>query len=142
MEKYKYRITLDDVETAPVDEKDGWEKIDFRIMINDEICGSELVCWWRTIFPKGRSHHKHLHTDAEEVVFGLSGRGASGFGDGKELEITPNTAIYIPRNVVHWTRNLSEDEDLIITGAYIGAPNLEKTGYKSLGEITEEDKVL
>jgi oxalate decarboxylase/phosphoglucose isomerase-like protein (cupin superfamily) len=84
----------------------------------------------------------------EEVIFGIRGRGVLGMEepDGKadEYEISPGVAVFIPKNYVHWFRNLDPNEEVEICGVYSApdAGEYKPEDYKYLGEITERDKKL
>ena len=69
-------------------------------------------------------------------------RGPDGKGD--EYEVAPGVAVFIPKDYVHWFRNLNPDKEVEICGVY-SAPNAgeyKPEDYKYLGTITEEDKKL
>jgi quercetin dioxygenase-like cupin family protein len=122
---------------APVKLEDGWRDMDIRFMVNRDNAGAAEICWWRTVFPPGGAHERHLHPNAAEVIYILSGRGAAGTAE-TEHEAIPGTAIYIPRGVVHWLRNADADHPLEIVGAYAPVGSLEEAGYEFIGQITEE----
>jgi quercetin dioxygenase-like cupin family protein len=117
--------------------EDGWREMDIRFLVSDESGGSQNVCWWRTIFPPGAAHERHYHPNAEEVLYVIRGRGATGAGD-DEREINPGTAHYIPAGVTHWLRNTSDTEVLEIVGCYAPVASLKEAGYVFVSEITEE----
>lgn len=146
----QYRVSVDDVKVAKSAKSDiGFANMDIRFLVTDKRCGAEEISLFRTVFPpKFSSHKKHIHVGMEEIVFGIRGRGCVGIehADGKveEYEVSPGVAVFIPKDAVHWFRNLNPDEECEICGAY-SAPNAgdylpEDYVYK--GEITEEDKKL
>lgn len=146
----QYRVSVDDVEIAEAAKDDkGFANMDIRFLITDKLCGAENISLFRTIFPpKFSSHKKHIHVGMEEIVFGIRGRGAIGIEheDGKveEYEFTPGVAVFIPKDAVHWLRNLNPDEEIEICGAYsaANAGEYKPEDYIFKGEITEEDKKL
>jgi oxalate decarboxylase/phosphoglucose isomerase-like protein (cupin superfamily) len=147
---YRYRISADDVKTAPSAKSDiGFANMDIRFLITDKVSGAEKLSLFRTIFPPGFSaHQKHYHVDIEEVIFGIRGHGAVGMelpnGEVNEYEVSPGVAVFIPKNYVHWFRNLDPNEEAEICGVY-SAPNAgeyKPEHYKYIGEITEDDKKL
>ncbi len=146
----QYRVSVDDVAVAESAKSDiGFANMDIRFLITDKRCGAEEISLFRTVFPpKFSSHKKHIHVGMEEIVFGIRGRGCVGIehADGKveEYEVSPGVAVFIPKDAVHWFRNLNPNAECEICGAY-SAPNAgdylpEDYVYK--GEITEEDKKL
>ena len=147
---YRYRVSVDDVKTAPSAKSDiGFANMDIRFLITDKVSGAEELSLFRTVFPPGFSaHQKHYHVDIEEVIFGIRGHGAVGveFPDGRmdEFEVSPGVAVFIPKNCVHWFRNLDPKEEVEICGVYSApdAGEFKPEDYKYVGEIREDDKKL
>lgn len=145
-----YRVSIDDVKPAAAAKGDiGFANMDIRFLITDKTAGATELSLFRTVFPPGFSaHQKHIHVDMEEVIFGIRGRGVLGMEepDGKadEYEISPGVAVFIPKNYVHWFRNLDPNEEVEICGVYSApdAGEYKPEDYKYLGEITERDKKL
>jgi oxalate decarboxylase/phosphoglucose isomerase-like protein (cupin superfamily) len=145
-----YRISIDDVKPAVAAKSDiGFANMDIRFLITDKTAGATELSLFRTVFPPGFSaHQKHFHVDIEEVIFGIRGRGVVGIEkpDGKadEYEISPGVAVFIPKNYIHWFRNLDPDEEVEICGVYSApdAGDYKPEDYKYVGEITEKDKKL
>ncbi len=147
---YKYRVSVDDVKVAGSAKSDiGFANMDIRFLITDKLSGAKELSLFRTVFPPGFSaHQKHYHKDIEEVLFGIRGRGSVGIqhGDGKveEYEVSPGVAVFIPKNAVHWFRNLDPNDEVEICGVY-SAPDADEfkpDDYIYIGEITEKDKRL
>lgn len=67
--------------------------------------------------PKGSGHLKHVHEDADEVMYIVSGEGVHSFWDENDVEtkytVKAGDSIYICKGRFHQTVNESE-EDLII----------------------------
>lgn len=147
---YKFRIGVDDVQVASAAKTDvGFANMDIRFLISDKTVGAQELSLFRTVFPPGFSaHQKHYHADIEEVIFGIRGRGVVGIEhpDGKieEYEISPGVAIFIPKNYIHWFRNLNPNEEVEICGVYSApdAGDYKPEDYVYIGEITEDDKKL
>ena len=147
---HKYRVSVDDVGIAASAKRDiGFANMDIRFLITDKGSGAQELSLFRTVFPPGFSaHQKHCHIDIEEVIFGIRGRGAVGMelpsGEANEYEISPGVAVFIPKNCVHWFRNLDPNEEVEICGAYSApdAGDYKPEDYKYVGEITESDKKL
>ena len=147
---YKYRVSIDDVTSAAAAKSDiGFANMDIRFLITDKISGATELSLFRTVFPPGFSaHQKHFHVDIEEVIFGIRGRGLVGIeepgGKTDEYEISPGVAVFIPKNYVHWFRNLDPNEEVEICGVYSApdAGEYKPEDYKYVGEITEKDKKL
>lgn len=132
----RYHVRAEDVSPRTTQEKDGWRRTDFRILLGQHNVGSAGACMYRTVFPPGARHNKHLHAAADEVVYVIRGRGAHGQGD-EEWEVRAGSSYFIPRGVPHWLRNLDPVEPVELVGVYIGVGSFEDTGYAFLGELQE-----
>jgi oxalate decarboxylase/phosphoglucose isomerase-like protein (cupin superfamily) len=147
---YKYRVSVDDVKSASAAKSDiGFANMDIRFLITDKRSGAEEISLFRTIFPPGFSaHQKHFHVDIEEIVFGIRGRGAVGMehpdGRVEEYEVSPGVAVFIPKNYVHWFRNLDPAKEVEICGVYSApdAGEYRPEDYKYTGKITDKEKKL
>lgn len=127
-------VNVADVRPAPVRRREGWRRMDIRFLITDRTAQARTVCWWRTVFPPGAAHERHVHRRADEVFYVIRGRGAHGLGE-REVAVGPGDACFIPRGMVHWLRNLDPRRPIELVGAYVGAPNLQATGYRFVGPI-------
>jgi quercetin dioxygenase-like cupin family protein len=76
----------------------------------------------------------HRHPGADEFVYIIRGHAAAGAGE-REREAPSGTAIYSPRDEVHWIRNLSQSEDLELFGGFAGVADLQAAGYEFVGDI-------
>lgn len=135
-----YQVHVSEVPSAPVTADDGWNRVDIRWVVGNEkagsSAGSEGICFWRTVFPPGAAHARHIHPNANEAFFIIRGRGAAGT-ENEEHEVTPGTALYVPAGVTHWFRNVGDDE-LELVGCYAPGGSLEDAGYVYVGEVTDE----
>ncbi len=136
--KNEYFIRPGDVE--PLELRDGgwskgWKRMDARLLVSERN-GSEFCCFFRVIFPPGARHERHLHADAEEVYWLLRGRGIHGVGD-QRFEAGSGGVIFVPKNTPHWLINPSQDEEIELVAAYVGAPSIEKSGIRWLGPVEE-----
>ena len=122
------------VRPAPVRRRSGWAKMDIRWLASDKTVGTKTACFWRTVFPPGAAHHKHIHTRADEIFYMIRGRGMHGLGE-REYPVRAGDVFYIPRGRVHWMRNVDPRRPVELVGVYVGAPNLRGTGYVYVGEI-------
>jgi len=131
-----YQVHVSEVPPAGVGSDDGWQSVDIRWVVSNENAGSKEICFWRTVFPPGATHARHIHRNSAEAFFIIRGRGAAGTGD-EEHEVGPGTALYVPKGVVHWFRNVG-DVELELVGCYAPAGSLEDTGYEFVGDVTDE----
>lgn len=73
------------------------------------------------------THKKHVHQEAEEVIYILSGKGISGLGD-TEVEMAKGDTMFVPRGAVHWFYN-PFDEPVEMLFVYT-RPSLQSAGYR------------
>jgi quercetin dioxygenase-like cupin family protein len=147
---FKFRVSVHDVQPAVAAKSNiGFANMDIRFLISDKTAGATELSLFRTVFPpRFSAHKKHIHVDIEEVVFGIRGRGCVGIegpdGKGEEYEVSPGVAVFIPKNYIHWFRNLDPEKEVEICGVYSApdAGEYKSEDYKYLGEITEKDKKL
>jgi mannose-6-phosphate isomerase-like protein (cupin superfamily) len=73
--------------------------------------GSEKVKVKITEYLPGYAHKPHVHPHQEEVIFVLSGRGATET-EGRKMEIGPGSVVFVAAGEPHATYNLSDSEPL------------------------------
>ena len=121
----KYLMTLGDGRNEPIKDLDNATRI---VLIDKDTVGAEDITFAYCRFEAKTSlHKKHIHKDAEEVIYILSGRGMSGIGD-TEMEMGKGDTMFIPRGVVHWYYN-PFDEPVEMIFIYT-RPSLKSAGYK------------
>lgn len=75
------------------------------ILIDESTVGAEDITFGHSKFqPHTSIHKKHLHSEAEEIMYILKGRGISGVDD-TETEISAGDTVWVPRGAVHWFYN-------------------------------------
>jgi quercetin dioxygenase-like cupin family protein len=62
---------------------------------------------WTEITPPGGGPPPHYHSNADETFYVIEGH-VSFFKDGQWQEVTPGSAAYMPRGVVHTFRNVGQ----------------------------------
>ena len=129
-------VNIADVKPLRMDAKDGWNITDFRMPIGRHT-GSSTALFWAKFMP-GAVHKKHRHDNCEELYYVISGHGMAGAGPDR-AEVRGGHVHYIPKGVEHFMYNLSKTEPLEVIGIYIGAGNVEETGYAYTGEVTDAD---
>jgi oxalate decarboxylase/phosphoglucose isomerase-like protein (cupin superfamily) len=139
----KYRVSVDEVESAMAAKSEaGFTDIDLRMLLTDKTVGTKKLSLFRAIFSANCSaHKKHVHVGIEEILFGIRGRGMVGFeteeGKIEEFEISPRVAVLVPKNAVHWLRNLEELEVLVFYSVP-DAGDFKPEDYKYMGEIPQQ----
>jgi quercetin dioxygenase-like cupin family protein len=128
--------------------KDGTTTFECRELVSAETNGSENICVFKAVFGPREEHGKHRHTECDEIVYCISGRGVEGIevepGKWQEFEYVPGTTMYLPAGRGHYTRNPDYFENLHLLGIFLGVRNMEKdtTGYIALGDIEDSEKVV
>ena len=110
--------------------------MDIRFVITGEKQGSKNCTMFRARFPPGARHMKHSHFNSDELFYMIRGHGASGAGRGVRDE-GRQQPLHSPGSYP-WLRNLSDTEPIEVVGVYLGAGNLEESGYVFEGEVTEK----
>lgn len=83
-----------------------------------------------TVPPNAKVPAPHFHRDADEFLYGLAGT-LTVTVNGKQTELMPGAAIFIPRGAVHHHENLHEDTAKVvaaITPGTIGRQYFEEVG--------------
>jgi quercetin dioxygenase-like cupin family protein len=97
-----------------------------RVLVDEQMGGAEHLTFGYARFePKTSYHKKHIHPDAEEVFYILSGKGIGGVGDGTaEIEIVAGDTVWVPKGAVHWLYNPFDE------ACEIPASSLASAGYE------------
>jgi len=120
----QYVIKLQDGKNEPIKDLNNATRV---ILVDQKTAGAEDITFGHCSFAaKTSNHNKHIHEDAEEVIYILSGRGISGLGK-KEVEMVKGDTMFVPRGAVHWFYN-PFDEPVEMIFAY-SRPSLKTAGY-------------
>ena len=103
---------MDKLENYVLKLKDGIEEMigdlegaSRTILIDEKTVGAEDITFGHSKFqPHTSVHKKHIHSEAEEIMYMLKGRGISGVND-TETEISAGDTVWVPRAAVHWFYN-------------------------------------
>jgi len=120
----QYVIKLQDGRNEPIKELNNATRI---ILVDQKTAGAEDITFAYCSFAaKTSNHKKHVHEDAEEVIYILSGKGISGLRD-KEVEMETGDTMFVPRGEVHWFYNpFNEPVEMIFV---YSCPSLKTAGY-------------
>ncbi|MDI6908135.1 MAG: cupin domain-containing protein [Thermoanaerobacterales bacterium] len=122
---FKCLVTLKDGRNEPIKDLDNATRV---VLIDRDTVGAEDITFAHCRFEAKTSvHKKHIHENAEEVIYILSGRGMSGVGD-TEMEMGKGDTMFIPRGAVHWFYN-PFDEPVEMIFIYT-RPSLKSAGYR------------
>lgn len=121
----KYVLGLQDGRNEPIKDLDNAQRI---VLVDQKTVGAEDITFAYCKFEaKTATHKKHIHTDAEEVIYILSGKGISGVND-TEVEMRAGETMFVPRGAVHWFYN-PFDEPVEMLFVYT-RPSLHSAGYR------------
>lgn len=125
-------IYLDDLNPDDVGDEEGFAGVDIRWMITDETMGTNRSTLFHVIFPKGAYHGPHYHLKTDELLYTVRGK-AIQWVNGIRCEMTEGSAMYIPKNTVHWMRNYW-DEEVEVVGIYPDVRNYAESEQVLLPE--------
>ncbi|HEY8676754.1 MAG TPA: cupin domain-containing protein [Candidatus Dormibacteraeota bacterium] len=123
-----FHKNIAEVEPARVRREEGWVNLNITF-ITEAITGFGDVCLFRATFPPGAAHQRHIHANAVEFFYVISGRGASGYG-AEEHEVSAGSIEMVEKGAVHWLRNVSDDEPIEVIGGYLAVGSLDEAGYE------------
>lgn len=103
MEKKKLVIAPDDVETILTD----WTTA--KVMCDPRMTGSRNMSAVALYFEPGQGHSRHNHSDAEQIIYVISGQGEQMLeveaGKPVTQKIGPGSLVFIPQGAHHSTYN-------------------------------------
>ncbi len=129
-------VHVDDVAPENMKQRDGWAISEFRLPISGKHGSSTTL--FHSIFRPGSTHAKHLHSRCDEIAVYLQGHGVVGQGN-ERTQVRAGHCRLMPRGSEHFFFNETKDEEALVIGFYVGAKNVEDTGYEFRGPVTEDD---
>ena len=121
----KYMLGIDEGRIEPMKDLDNAKRV---VLVDKDTVGAEDITFAYCKFEaKTATHKKHTHTDAEEVIHILSGRGISGLEE-EEVEMKQGDTMFVPRGAVHWFYN-PFDQPVEMIFIYT-RPTLHAAGYR------------
>ncbi|MDA8160248.1 MAG: cupin domain-containing protein [Desulfobacteraceae bacterium] len=121
----KYVLGIEDGRNEPIRDLDNAKRI---VLVDKDTVGAEdITVAYCKFEAKTSSHKKHVHKDAEEVIYILKGRGISGLVD-SEVEMKQGDTMFVPRGAVHWFYNPFEEPVEMIF--IYTKPSLKSAGYR------------
>ena len=98
----KSLLKLEDGKEEMITDLEGASR---TILIDEQTVGAEDITFGHSKFePHTSIHKKHIHHNAEEIMYMLKGRGISGVGE-NETEMVAGDTVWVPRGAVHWFYN-------------------------------------
>lgn len=121
----KYLLSLNEGRNEPIRNLDNARRV---VLVDKDTVGAEDITFAYCRFEaKTSTHSKHVHKDAEEVIYILSGKGMSGL-ESEEVEMTKGDTMFIPRGAVHWFYNpFNEPVEMLFCYT---RPSLKSAGYE------------
>ncbi len=121
----RYVLGLADGREEPIKDLDNARRV---VLVDKDTVGAEDITFAYCRFEaKTSTHKKHIHKDAEEVIYILKGRGMSGLGE-SEVEMKQGDTMFVPRGAVHWFYNpFDEPVEMLFTYT---RPSLKSAGYR------------
>ena len=132
-------VHVDDLKPADMDADAGWAISEFRTPISGRDGSSTTA--YHSVFRPGSTHAKHLHENCAEIAVYLKGRGVAGMGD-ERSDVRAGHCRYIPAGAEHFFYNTTEDEEALVVGFYLGAEDVDATGYRFGGDVTDADLAM
>lgn len=132
----EHLVHLDDIAQENQDKSSGWSISQFRLPITGRDGSASAL--FHGLFQPGSQHSMHLHEKSDELCIYIRGHGLVGAGDDR-LRIGPGSARLMPAGVPHFFHNASVGEPAEVFGIYVGAGDVEATGYAYCGKPSEED---
>jgi mannose-6-phosphate isomerase-like protein (cupin superfamily) len=117
-----------DIEFARVRRDQGWVDLTIKF-VPAAISGFDDVCLFRATFPPGSTHQRHVHANAVEFFYVISGHGMSGYGE-SEHAVSAGDFEMVGKGAVHWLRNVDDNEPIEVIGGYLGVGSLAQAGYE------------
>lgn len=137
--KSKFNVHEQDISPAKVKRDDGWREMNVKWLLSEETVGCRSAVLYKAVIKAGAAHEKHLHRNADELVYIISGKGRHGQGN-EEWDTEPGDSYYIPRGMVHWSYGTDPDDPVTLIGAWVGAGSLEDTGYEFIERLEGNSK--
>ncbi len=101
-----------------------------QFLCSEANMGSQHALLGRTIFPpNGASHELHVHENAEEIMYIVSGSGRARVG-GEEFDIGQGDVVFVPVGTGHIVKNTDPENIMEMIWIYGGVGSLEASGYR------------
>jgi mannose-6-phosphate isomerase-like protein (cupin superfamily) len=129
----KYKINQKDVlPDKSLRGEDGWNRMQVQWLCTKDNLGSKHAVLGRTVFPpNGASHENHVHENAEEILYVVSGRGKARVAD-EEFDIEAGDVVFIPVGAEHFFINTDSNEEMETIWLYGGVGTLKDSGYRPI----------
>ena len=121
----KNLLSLKDGRNEPIKDLNNAQRV---VLVDQGTVGAEDITFAYCKFDAmTATHKKHIHKDAEEVIYILSGKGMSGLG-AEEVEMNKGDTMFVPRGAVHWFYNpFNAPVEMLFIYT---RPSLKSAGYR------------
>jgi quercetin dioxygenase-like cupin family protein len=125
MSNMKNLLRLTDGRNEPIKNLENAKRV---VLVDKDTVGAQDITFAYCKFEANTStHKKHIHKDAEEVIYIISGKGISGLGE-TEVEMVQGDTMFVPRGEIHWFYN-PFDKPVEMIFVYT-KPSLKSAGYR------------
>ncbi|MGH8728155.1 MAG: cupin domain-containing protein [Burkholderiales bacterium] len=103
----------DDIITVrPATESLSAQRLPYFVGISEKSAGAKGLSMYLVVVPPGASAEPHCHKDHESAIYVLKGRVETRYGPGLRKSVINDAGdfIFIPPNLPHQPRNLSDSE--------------------------------
>ncbi len=114
--------TIHESEVSAVHLPGRWHKM---IVGPGQFGPASHMCFGVAEFPPDEQAPEHVHEQAEEILYILTGRGQF-FFDGHPEEVEPGVCVYVPPGVFH---RISVTGNEILKVAYVFSPPVRQGSY-------------
>jgi oxalate decarboxylase/phosphoglucose isomerase-like protein (cupin superfamily) len=95
-----------------------WGKIHF--LSDEKVTGSKSISFGAAVLEPGKSHMRHNHPDADEIIYFISGEIEQMIDDQPPIKCTGGSCVWIPKAVFHSTTNIGSVPVMLVV-AYVPA---------------------
>jgi len=132
--KSKFNIHEDEVQRARVQSEDGWREMNIKWLLCQETVGCQSAVLFKAVIRAGAAHEKHIHRQADELIYIIQGKGRHGQGE-EEWDVGAGDSYFIPRGLTHWAYGTDPGDPLTLVGTYVGGGSLAETGYEFVEKL-------
>lgn len=100
------------ITVRPTAETLSTQRLPQFVGISEKTAGAKALSMYLVIIPPGASAEPHWHKDHESAIYVLSGRVETRYGPGLKKSVINEAGdfVFIPPNLPHQPRNLSDSE--------------------------------
>ncbi|MDH5749195.1 MAG: cupin domain-containing protein [Rhodospirillales bacterium] len=124
-------IDVMDVEAFTPPGRKGWPESALRVAVSGREGSSSSA--YHARFRPGEGLPRHINAGCDEILIHLQGEGVT-----RGAAVRPGHCRWVKKGTEHEFRNTG-DTDALVVGFYVGAKDINATGYEFLNEGTEKN---